>query len=87
MENRAKKKLDYQVDEGWVVHIYGRNRRLLCALEPLHGWIYLIGVSTGLLFSVLLFNIARPCEASSVASPTSTTEAEVEVHTAPLMLD
>jgi len=50
-------KLD--TDEGWVVQVYGRNRRLLCVLEPSHGWIFLIGCSVGLLLSVVWINAAR----------------------------
>ncbi|WP_330204172.1 hypothetical protein [Cyanobacterium sp. Dongsha4] len=46
-------------DEGWVVQVYGSNRRLLCVLEPSHGWIFLIGCGFGLLLSIIWFNIAR----------------------------
>jgi hypothetical protein len=35
--------LKLDTDEGWMVQVYGSNRRLLCALEPSHGWIFLIG--------------------------------------------
>lgn len=59
-------KLD--TDEGWVVQVYGSNRRLLCILEPSHGWIFLIGCSVGILLSIIWINIARytpPLEPSS----------------------
>lgn len=45
--------------EGWVVQVYGSNRRLLCVLEPSHGWIFLIGCGVGLLASVIWINVAR----------------------------
>ncbi|PSN17343.1 hypothetical protein C7271_18235 [filamentous cyanobacterium CCP5] len=54
---QSQLKLD--TDEGWVVQVYGSNRRLLCVLEPSHGWIFLIGCGVGLLLSVIWINIAR----------------------------
>lgn len=51
------KKLEERVDEGWMVHIYGRNRRLLCALEPSHGWSFVIGFGVGLALTIALFNL------------------------------
>jgi hypothetical protein len=51
--------LKLDTDEGWVVQVYGSNRRLLCVLEPSHGWIFLIGCGVGLLLSVILITIAR----------------------------
>ncbi len=45
-------------DEGWVVQVYGSNRRLLCVLEPSHGWIFLFGCGVGLLLSVIWINVA-----------------------------
>lgn len=46
-------------NEGWVVQVYGSNRRLLCVLESSHGWIFLLGCSVGLLLSVIWINVAR----------------------------
>lgn len=46
-------------DEGWLVQVYGSNRRLLCVLEPSHGWVFLIGCCVGLLVSVIWVNAAR----------------------------
>lgn len=59
-------------DEGWIVQVYGSNRRLLCVLEPSHGWIFLAGCCMGLLLSVIWFNAARY---SSPAEPIAPTEA------------
>ncbi len=46
-------------DQGWLVQVYGGNRRLLCVLEPSHGWMLLIGFSVGLLFSFFFVNSIR----------------------------
>ncbi|MEO0988286.1 MAG: hypothetical protein AAFY20_22510 [Cyanobacteria bacterium J06639_14] len=46
-------------DEGWVVQVYGSNRRLLYVLEPSHGWVFLMGCCVGLLVAVSWINIAR----------------------------
>ncbi|WAL60928.1 hypothetical protein [Thermocoleostomius sinensis] len=54
---QSQLKLD--TDEGWVVQVYGSNRRLLCVLEPSHAWIFLIGCVVGLLLSVIWMNAAR----------------------------
>lgn len=59
-------------DEGWVVQVYGSNRRLLCVLEPSHGWIFLVGCGLGLLLSVIWINAARY---SSPVEPTTPTQA------------
>ena len=62
------KKLEERIDDGWIVHIYGQNRRLLCALEPSHGWVFLIGCGVGLGLAIVFVNLARyspPAEAST----------------------
>ncbi|MEL6384253.1 MAG: hypothetical protein AAFQ89_17715 [Cyanobacteria bacterium J06626_18] len=66
------KKLDFktEVHEGWVVQVYGGNRRLLCVLESSHGWIFLLGCSLGALLTVLLVNLANY---SPSTEPTETT--------------
>lgn len=48
-----------ETNEGWLVQVYGSNRRLLCVLEPSHGWIFLAGCCVGLLISVIWINAAR----------------------------
>lgn len=56
------KKIDSRLvdtDEGWAVQVYGRDRRLLCVLEPSHGWIFLIGCGVGLLLAIFWFNLSR----------------------------
>ncbi|MGK7913289.1 MAG: hypothetical protein AB4050_17685 [Synechococcus sp.] len=66
---RSQPKLD--ANKGWIVQVYGGNRRLLCVLEPSHGWIFLIGCSVGLLLSVIWFNTAHY---GPVVEPTSPRE-------------
>ncbi|MGG6237837.1 hypothetical protein ACQ4N7_04290 [Nodosilinea sp. AN01ver1] len=59
-------------EEGWLVQVYGSNRRLLCVLDPSHGWIFLLGCGFGLLLSVIWINIARyssPSEPTPAAEP------------------
>lgn len=52
------------VSEPWMVHVYGQNRKLLWVLEPSHGWLFLLGLGTGLLLAVVHFNLARPSATS-----------------------
>jgi hypothetical protein len=49
-----------ELKTGWIVHVYGRNRRLICALEPSHGWALLTGVGLGLLAAIIWFNLYTP---------------------------
>ncbi|MGB3310036.1 MAG: hypothetical protein WA939_02195 [Nodosilinea sp.] len=44
--------------EGWLVQIYGSDRRLLCVLELSHAWTFLLGCGFGLLLAVGWFNLA-----------------------------
>ncbi len=53
------RKLQDSLAEGWSVHIYDCNRRLLCALEPSHGWMFLGGCAVGLLLAISWVNLAR----------------------------
>lgn len=46
-------------NNGWIVQVYGSNRRLLWVLEPSHGWIFLIGCGVGFLLSAIWVNTAR----------------------------
>lgn len=60
-------------DEGWMVQVYGSNRRLLCVLEPSHAWIFLIGCGVGLLFSVIWINAARHSPPLELTPPAEST--------------
>lgn len=72
-----RSKLDSQ-DEGWVVQVYGRNRRLLCVLDPSHGWTFLIGCSFGLLLAVVWFNAARFSPPIQPAPPSETPKLQID---------
>lgn len=64
MQN-LEKKPKFGLNEGWVVHFYGRDRRLLFALEPSHGWMFLAGCIAGLLIGIVGYNISHTTEAST----------------------
>lgn len=49
----------FDTNEGWLVQVYSSDRRLLCVLEPSHGWIFLLGCCVGLLVSIIWINAAR----------------------------
>ena len=65
-------------NEGWVVQVYGSNRRLLWVLEPSHGWIFLLGCSVGVLISVFWFNLARLAPPVEPAPPTETPKLQID---------
>ncbi len=65
-------------DEGWIVQVYGSNRRLLCVLEPSHGWIFLAGCCVGLLLSVIWFNAARYSPPAEPIAPTEAPALQVD---------
>lgn len=35
------------INEGWAVHVYAGDRRLLCSFNPSHGWLFLAGLAIG----------------------------------------
>ncbi len=75
------RKLEERVDEGWMVHIYGRNRRLLCALEPSHGWSFLLGLGVGLTLTIILVNVyprSSPQSAIHSAQPAESPALQVD---------
>jgi hypothetical protein len=55
---KLQTKLD-NTDDGWIVHIYDHNRRLLCVLDSSHVWTFLWGCGFGLLLAVGWSNLAR----------------------------
>jgi hypothetical protein len=59
-----------EIDEGWSVQIYGRDRRLLCSLYPSHGWTFLAGFVVGLLLALIIAGY-QSTQASSLTSPSS----------------
>lgn len=49
----------YNSSEGWLVQVYGSDRRLLCVLESSHAWTFLLGCGFGLLVGLGWFTLAR----------------------------
>ena len=72
MNKFRQTQLKLDANEGWLVQVYGSNRRLLCVLESSHAWTFLMGCCVGLLLSVIWINTARY---SSPIEPTAPTEA------------
>ena len=64
--------------EGWMVQVYGRDRRLLCVLEPFHGWVLLVGCGLGLLLAILWFNLSRCSSLTELTEPTETPFLQVD---------
>lgn len=68
------KKLDHNLphphdlDEGWIVHIYGNNRRLLCTLNPSHGWSMVAGLVLGIGLTASCTNLNNATPASNSAT-------------------
>ncbi|MGB3138614.1 MAG: hypothetical protein WBG38_03035 [Nodosilinea sp.] len=52
-------KLHHTTQEGWAVHIYDCDRRLLCTLEPSHGWTFVAGLALGLTVAVIGYNLPQ----------------------------
>lgn len=73
-------KLNQSLADGWAIHIYDRNRRLLCTLEPLHGWIFAAGIGVGLVLALALSSMTVPSAPRPVpqVSPTMTAPLQVD---------
>ncbi len=78
MNTSESRQSEQKLDEGWVVQVYGSNRRLLCVLEPSHGWIFLIGCGFGLLLSVIWINAARYSPPLEPTPPTESPALQVD---------
>lgn len=70
--------LNLDTNEGWVVQVYNSNRRLLCVLDPSHGWVFLTGCCAGLLLSVIWFNMARHSPPIEPTLPTETPSFQID---------
>mgnify|MGYP003565742209 CR=1 FL=1 len=53
-------RLESSLDTGWTIHIYDRQRKLVCTLNPSHGWSFAAGTAVGLLLAVIGFNLSTP---------------------------
>ncbi|PZO39558.1 MAG: hypothetical protein DCF21_07555 [Leptolyngbya sp.] len=73
-------KLSPPAQEGWAIHIYSRDRNLLCSLEPSHLWAFAAGAALGLLVAVIGYNLpSAPLPTAPVPPPAD--------FTAPLQID
>ncbi|MGB3613457.1 MAG: hypothetical protein WBA10_06635 [Elainellaceae cyanobacterium] len=54
------KQLQHTTQEGWAIHIYNRDRHLLCTLDPSHGWTFVAGLILGLTVAVVGYNLPDP---------------------------
>jgi hypothetical protein len=57
------KQLANKTTEGWAVQVYSSDRRLICSLDPSHGWAFLLGLLLGIVPVLIGIN------ASSQATP------------------
>ncbi|MEY3299282.1 MAG: hypothetical protein RLZZ597_2542 [Cyanobacteriota bacterium] len=64
--------------EGWLVQVYGTDRRLLCVLEASHAWTFLVGCGFGLLVAVGWFNLAQASPSASYVPATTAPEMWVD---------
>lgn len=77
-ESKDSQPISSEADEGWLVQVYGRNRRLLCVLDPSHGWLFLLGCGVGGLLTVLWFNMARYSAPVEPAPPTEIPQMQID---------
>jgi hypothetical protein len=64
--------------EGWLVQVYGGDRRLLCVLEASHAWTFLVGCGFGLMLAVGWFNLAQASPSAPYVPATTTPEMWVD---------
>ncbi len=64
--------------EGWLVQVYGGDRRLICIIEPSHAWAFLLGCGIGILFTVAWVNLASFSSSRTYAPATTVPELRLE---------
>ncbi|WP_370584720.1 hypothetical protein [Oculatella sp. LEGE 06141] len=64
--------------EGWLVQIYGGDRRLLCVLESSHAWTFLLGCGFGLLLALGWFNLVRYSPSTTYEPATTPPEMRID---------
>lgn len=76
--NQALKK---NLDLGWSVQIYSGDRRLLCSLGPSHAWGFLVGVSVGVVLTLVgTRHLHAQPQTSTTTTPSTTTIPEALLH-------
>jgi len=53
------RKLHCTTQEGWAIHFYNCDRRLVCTLEPSHGWAFAAGLAFGLGLAIIGYNLPQ----------------------------
>ncbi|MEL6552731.1 MAG: hypothetical protein AAFQ63_04605 [Cyanobacteria bacterium J06621_11] len=74
-------KLQTRIDntnEGWLVQVYGCDRRLLCILESSHAWSFLLGCGFGLLLAVGWVNLASDSPPTTYEPATTPPELQID---------
>ncbi|MGD1906121.1 MAG: hypothetical protein ACFB0C_09025 [Leptolyngbyaceae cyanobacterium] len=66
------------VDEGWRVQVYDRDRRLICLLEPSHGWTFFLGCVAGFLIAAIGFSRTAPTPPPSINPPAENAPLQME---------
>ncbi len=56
------------IERGWSLQLYSSDRRLLCAFDPSHGWVFFIGIALG--FCIATIGLRQPITVQ-YAPPTS----------------
>ncbi|MEA5513605.1 hypothetical protein [Nodularia sp. UHCC 0506] len=64
--------------EGWLVQVYGGDRRLLCVLELSHAWTFLLGCGFALLLAVGWFNLASNSPSTTYEPATTPPEVWID---------
>lgn len=64
------KQSNHDVQEGWMIHVYGGDRRLLCSLEASHIWFFIGGLVVGLFLAGIVASSQRP---ATTPTPTPNT--------------
>ncbi len=64
--------------EGWLVQVYGRDRRLLCVLDSSHAWTFFLGCGFGLLLAVGWFNLVRHSPSTTYEPSTNLPEMRID---------
>ena len=67
-----------KIDEGWSVHVYDRQRRLLYVLDPSHRWTFLVGCIVGISFALVGVNLVQNQSAPEPVRSTDTPKLEVD---------
>jgi len=75
----SKATLDRTLDSGWTVHIYNRQRQLLCTLTSSHGWSFVAGTVVGGVLAVIGFNLSTPQMVHSLPEETAPQTAPLQV--------